>query len=66
MSECITTIGIKAKFANIRIICAHAPTEEKDEDTKDIFFELLDKTYEQCPGYDIKIVLGDFNAKLGR
>ena len=31
-----------------------------------MFFELLDKTYEQCPGYDIKIVLGDFNAKLGR
>ncbi|XP_055842639.1 craniofacial development protein 2-like [Episyrphus balteatus] len=66
VNERLTTIRIKAKFTNISLICAHAPTEEKDDTTKDNFYELLEKTYEQIPSYDIKIVLGDFNAKLGR
>ncbi|XP_055855997.1 uncharacterized protein LOC129919171 [Episyrphus balteatus] len=66
VNERLTTIRIKAKFTNISLICAHSPTEEKDDTTKDNFYELLEKTYEQIPSYDIKIVLGDFNAKLGR
>ncbi|XP_055856006.1 uncharacterized protein LOC129919181 [Episyrphus balteatus] len=66
VNERLTTIRIKAKFTNISLICAHAPTEEKDDTTKANFYELLEKTYEQIPSYDIKIVLGDFNAKLGR
>ena len=66
VSERLMTIRIKAKFANIRLICAHAPTEDKDDATKECFYELLDQTYEQCPKYDVKIVLGDFNAKTGK
>ena len=63
VNERIATIRIKAKFFNISLICAHAPTEDKDDDTKDIFYELLEDTYDRCPGHDIKIVLGDFNGK---
>jgi len=66
VSERISTIRIKAKFKNVSLICVHAPTEDKSDDTKDDFYELLDRTYNQCPSYDIKIVLGDFNAKLGK
>lgn len=66
VSERVMTIRIKAQFHNISLICAHAPTEEKDDATKDCFYELLEKTYEQCPRYDVKIVLGDFNAKIGK
>ena len=66
VNERIARIRIKAKFFNISLICAHAPTDEKDELTKDAFYECLDRTYEQCPQHDVKIVLGDFNAKVGK
>lgn len=66
VDERLATIRIKAKFFNISLICAHAPTEDKDEQTKDIFYERLERAYDRCPDHDIKIVLGDFNAKLGK
>ena len=31
-----------------------------------IIFANLEDTYERCSLYDVKIVLGDFNSKLGR
>ncbi|XP_060665650.1 uncharacterized protein LOC132797914 [Drosophila nasuta] len=62
----IATIQITAKFFNISLICAHAPTEEKDDATKDAFYADLVRAYGRCPSHDIKILLGDFNAKVGR
>ena len=66
VSERIATIRIRAKYFNITLICAHAPTEDKDDEIKEMFYERLEETYDRCPGHDIKIVLGDFNAKVGR
>ena len=65
VSERIASIRIKGKFFNISLICVHAPTEDKDDEVKDMFYELLEDTYDRCPGHDIKIVLGDFNGKVG-
>ncbi|XP_049301896.1 craniofacial development protein 2-like [Bactrocera dorsalis] len=66
VNELLATIRIKARFFNISLICAHAPTEEKDDVTKDAFYECLERTYERCPRHDVKIVLGDFNARVGK
>ncbi|XP_049302044.1 craniofacial development protein 2-like [Bactrocera dorsalis] len=65
-NERLDTIHIKARFFNISLICAHAPTEEKDDVTKDACYECLERTYESCPQHDVKIVLGDFNARVGK
>jgi hypothetical protein len=46
------------------LVCAHAPTEEKNEDIKDIFYEDLETTIIKCPKKDVKILPGDFNAKV--
>ena len=55
-------LRIKGKFFYIIIICAHAPTEEANDEVKDIFYEQLDKAYSTIPAFDMKLVIGDFNS----
>jgi hypothetical protein len=42
----------------------HAPSEEKSDDSKDIFYEELEQVFHHFPKYRVKILLGDFNIKL--
>jgi endonuclease/exonuclease/phosphatase family metal-dependent hydrolase len=44
----------------------HAPFEDKSYDVKDSFYEEQGHVFDQFPRYDMKILLGDFNAKVGR
>ena len=45
----------------------HAPSEEKNGSSKDSFYEELEQVFDHFPNkYDKKILLGDFNAKVGR
>ena len=66
IDERLAAIRIKAKYFNISLICAHAPTEDKDDTTKDAFYDKLEDLYNRCPRSDMKIVVGDFNAKVGK
>jgi hypothetical protein len=43
----------------------HDPTEDKD-DIKDSFYEKLKQVLDKFPRYHMKILSGDFNAKVGR
>jgi hypothetical protein len=45
---------------------AHAPTEGKSDDSKDRFYQVLEQVFHHIPKYQMEILLGDFNAKLGR
>jgi hypothetical protein len=60
----ICKIRLRGRFHNYSVICAHAPTKEKNENEKDAFSDILEK-HENCPANDIKIMLGDLNAKVG-
>jgi hypothetical protein len=40
------------------------PKEEKEEMQKDNFYEDLESIYMKVPKHDIKVVMGDFNAKV--
>jgi hypothetical protein len=44
----------------------HAPTDDKCDDTKYITYEELEHVFDQLPKYHMRILLGDFNAKVGR
>jgi hypothetical protein len=44
----------------------HAKSEEKRDDSKDSTYEKLGQVFEHYPQCHMKILLGDYNAKLGR
>jgi hypothetical protein len=44
----------------------HAPSQDKSGDAKDSLYEELEHVFYHFPKYHMKILLGDFNAKLGR
>lgn len=66
ISERICRLRLKGKYRKISIINVHAPTNEKKDEIKDQFYEEIGKVVNALPRYDVKIVLGDFNAKIGR
>jgi hypothetical protein len=53
-------------WCNIIVLNVHAPTEDKIYDIKDRFYEELEQEFYKFPRYHLKILLGDFNAKVGR
>ena len=44
----------------------HATSEEKSDSSKDSYNEELEQVFDYFPKYDMKILLGDFNIKVGR
>ncbi|KMQ82441.1 craniofacial development protein 2-like protein, partial [Lasius niger] len=66
VNDRICVLRLKGTFYNTCIICAYAPTDTTDGSIKDTFYDQLDATFDRCPKHDVKIVIGDFNAKLGK
>jgi hypothetical protein len=42
------------------------PNEDKDHDIMDSFYEKIEQVFDQFPKYNMKILMGDFKAKVGR
>uniref|UniRef100_A0A182NDQ1 Endonuclease/exonuclease/phosphatase domain-containing protein n=1 Tax=Anopheles dirus TaxID=7168 RepID=A0A182NDQ1_9DIPT len=66
INDRLCTLRMRGKFYNISLINVHAPTEDKEEEEKDLFYGRLAKTIKSRPRHDLIIILGDFNAKIGR
>jgi exonuclease III len=62
----ISYINLNGRWCDIIVLNVHVPTENKDDDIKDNFCEELEQVFEEFPRYHMKILLGDFNAKVGR
>ena len=65
-SDRISYIVLRGRWCNIIVLNDHVQTEEKNDGSKDSFYDELEKVFDHFPMYHIKILLGDFNAKLGR
>jgi hypothetical protein len=57
-------MDFKAKSHTTCRLRIRGQTEEKSEEEKDVFYNNLDKIYDECPKRDIKIIIGDLNAKI--
>jgi hypothetical protein len=59
-------IILRGHWFHIIVLNVHAPTEDKTDDVKDSFYEELERIFDAFPKYHMKILLGHFNAKVGR
>jgi hypothetical protein len=66
VSDRMSYILLRGRWCNIIVVNVHAPCEDTNDDTKESFYEQLGRVFDQFPRYDIKILLGDLNAKVGR
>ena len=66
VSERILSAKFKTKCQNTTIVQIYAPTELADADLKDEFYSMLQATINKISRRDIVILMGDFNAKVGR
>jgi exonuclease III len=63
VSDRMSYIILRGRWCHINV---HAPTEDKTDDVKDSFYEELERVLDTFPKYHMKILLGDFNAKMRR
>ena len=66
VSDRVSYIVLRGRWCNIIVLNVHAPSEEKSDESKDSFYEELEQVFDHFPKYHMKILLGDFNAKVGR
>ena len=64
-SEKIIRARFNSRWQQHTILQCYDHTNEATEDAKDDFFDQLHMVPEQVPCRDMKIVMGDMNAKVG-
>ncbi|XP_063904733.1 craniofacial development protein 2-like [Zophobas morio] len=66
ISERMSYIRLRSKYRKISLLNIHAPTEEKDLEVKTEYYKELEREYVKIPKHDIKMVIGDANAMIGK
>ncbi|KAG8240013.1 hypothetical protein J437_LFUL017748 [Ladona fulva] len=56
----------RSRFFNVTFVCVYAPTEDAEEEKKDTIYGQLENEMDNISRQDVKIVLGNFNAKVGK
>ncbi|XP_060881722.1 craniofacial development protein 2-like [Metopolophium dirhodum] len=66
VNDRICHMELECRWFNVILINGYAPTEDKEDEVKDIFYENLENECDRIPTNKVKILLGDFNAKIGQ
>jgi endonuclease/exonuclease/phosphatase family metal-dependent hydrolase len=59
-------IILRGCWCHVIVLNVYAPTEDKTDAVKDSFYKELERVFDKFPKYHMKILLGDFNSKVGR
>ncbi|KAL4103847.1 hypothetical protein QTP88_019182 [Uroleucon formosanum] len=62
----ISILTLTTQWFDISFVNLHAPTEDKRQEEKDLFYEDVMATLNAIPRKRIQIILGDMNAKIGK
>jgi hypothetical protein len=65
VSDRMSCIILRGRWCHVDLN-VHAPTEDETVEVKDSFYEELERLFDKFPKYHVKIMLGDFNAKVRR
>jgi exonuclease III len=66
VSDRMSYITLRGRWSHIIVMKVHAPTGNKTDDVKDSFYKKMECVHDKFPKYHMKILLGDFNARVGR
>lgn len=66
VNDRICYIELECRWFNVMLINRYAPTEEKEDEVKDMFYKDLDNVCDMVPNNKVKILLRDLNAKIGQ
>ena len=66
VSDGVSYVVLRGFSCNIIVLNGKAPGEVKSYDSRDNFYEELEQVFEHFPNNQMKALLGDFNAKVGR
>jgi hypothetical protein len=66
ISDRMSYVILRGLWCNIIVLNVHAPTEDKVDDIKVRIYEELEQVFYEFLKYHIKVLLGDFNDKVGR
>jgi hypothetical protein len=66
VSDRMSYIILRGRWCHIILLNVHAPTKDNTDDVKDSFYEKVECVFDKLMKFHMKILLGDFNAKVGR
>jgi len=66
VSDRLSYIVPRGRWRNIIVVNVHALSEEKSNELKYSFCEEFEQVFDHFPKYHMKMLLGDFNAKVER
>ncbi|GFR83120.1 craniofacial development protein 2 [Elysia marginata] len=65
INERLFYIRLNSKFAKTSIVVGYAPTDVAENEDKNQFYFALQELWTEYQGYDVLLLMGDFNAKIG-
>ena len=66
VSDRMSYLVLRGRWSNVIVLNVHAPSKQKSDDSKDCFYVELQQVSFNFSKYHMKILSGDFNAKVGR
>ncbi|XP_073668649.1 uncharacterized protein [Paramisgurnus dabryanus] len=66
VSSRIMTARFNSKGRKVTLIQCYSPTNDADKEAKENFYNSLQTVVNELPKRDIKILMGDLNAKIGK
>jgi exonuclease III len=59
-------ITLRGRWCHVIVLNVHVSIKDKTDDVKNSFYKDMERVFDKFPKYHVNILVGDFNAKVGR